>query len=128
MNENAAGEPGAPARAAGTGPQSGTEPGEARAPKTGTEKKLHEIWCRTLDLDEIGCDENFFALGGRSVQAVRLVNEVKDAFGFEVTIRTVFEAPTIASLAESIESRQASGPENGPHKKDRPKLVPRVHL
>jgi hypothetical protein len=71
------------------------------APRTETEKALVQIWSELLSLgqEKIGINANFFALGGHSLLATRLVNLVKKRTGLEVSLRNVFESPTIAGLA-----------------------------
>jgi len=72
------------------------------APPTPTREQLRQIWCQLLELDLVGDDDNFFLLSGKSIDAVRLVNRIRSAFGLEVTIRTVFEAPTVAQLEAAL--------------------------
>ena len=56
-----------------------------------------------LRLDRVGVTENFFDLGGHSLVIMRLVAQVRAAFGIELSIRTVFANPTVRSLAAEIE-------------------------
>jgi acyl carrier protein len=63
---------------------------------------LRAIWCELLGLDEVGDSESFFALGGRSMDAIRLVNRINSTFGLAITVRTVFEAQTLAQLSEAL--------------------------
>jgi len=76
---------------------------ECVAPRNRRERALAGIWARQLEIPEVGVHDNFFALGGHSLLGVRLVWEVREAFGVEITIRDVFEKPTIASLTVVIE-------------------------
>lgn len=73
-------------------------------PRTELERTLVDLWAATLDLPaaRIGIDDNFFALGGHSMLAVRLVNRIRSELRFELPVRGLFEAPTIALLAERI--------------------------
>jgi amino acid adenylation domain-containing protein len=68
------------------------------APRTSTEETLAAIWRQVLGLRQIGVFDNFFALGGHSLLATRVVARVRSAFQVEVSLRTFFEAPTIAQL------------------------------
>lgn len=71
---------------------------------TPTCERLRAIWCELLGLDQIGDDESFFVLGGKSMDAIRLVNRIRSTFGLEITVRTVFEAPTVAQLSEALQA------------------------
>ncbi len=63
-----------------------------------------------LQLDGVGPDENFFALGGTSLLAIQLVGRLREAAGLETDIGAVFEAPTPRALEEYIESGAAPAP------------------
>ncbi|HEX6289408.1 MAG TPA: amino acid adenylation domain-containing protein, partial [Herpetosiphonaceae bacterium] len=72
------------------------------APRTADEQALAEIWGGILSLDRIGIHDNFFALGGHSLLATQVIARVRDTLQVELPLRSLFEAPTIASLGESI--------------------------
>jgi amino acid adenylation domain-containing protein/non-ribosomal peptide synthase protein (TIGR01720 family) len=72
------------------------------APRTPTEQALAEIWAEVLDLDRVGVEDDFFALGGDSVQGVRALSRIRAALGVELSARAVFDAPTVARLAEVL--------------------------
>ncbi|WP_030060865.1 phosphopantetheine-binding protein [Streptomyces novaecaesareae] len=65
---------------------------------------LRAIWCELLGLDRVDDEASFFTLSGSSVDALRLVDRVRTAFGLAITVRTVIEAPTVALLAEALRS------------------------
>jgi acyl carrier protein len=67
-----------------------------------TQQKLIEIWREVLHANAIKLDDNFFELGGHSLLAVQIIARVRNAFGVPVALRCLFEAPTVAGLAEVI--------------------------
>ncbi|MDQ2855565.1 MAG: amino acid adenylation domain-containing protein [Acidobacteriota bacterium] len=72
-------------------------------PRTQAEKLLTKIWSDLLDVKEIGINDNFFESGGHSLLAVRLFAQVEKYFGRRLPLATLFQAPTVAQLAEIIE-------------------------
>ncbi len=76
---------------------------ELLAPRTDTERRLVEIWSSVLSVDEIGVEDDFFALGGHSLMAMRVMSRVQDEFGVKLLLRAVFDHPTVAALAEAID-------------------------
>ncbi|NOR04676.1 long-chain fatty acid--CoA ligase, partial [Mycolicibacterium fortuitum] len=66
---------------------------------------LAGIYAQVLGLDRVGVDDSFFDLGGDSLAATRLVNAVNASLDSDFAVRAVFEAPTVAALAErAVES------------------------
>ncbi len=74
------------------------------APRTDTERRLVEIWSSVLSVDEISIEDDFFALGGHSLTAMRVMSRVQDEFGVKLLLRAVFDHPTVAALAEAIDA------------------------
>ncbi|MEJ2379212.1 MAG: amino acid adenylation domain-containing protein, partial [Pseudolabrys sp.] len=74
------------------------------APRTPTEKALANIWCDVLDLKQVGVNDNFFELGGHSLLAAQVISRVRNVLKTEIiVVRSIFEKPTIASLAKRID-------------------------
>ncbi|BAU12353.1 McnC protein [Leptolyngbya sp. NIES-3755] len=74
--------------------------------KTTTELKLLEIWKELLRINHATVHDNFFELGGHSLLATQMTSRVRDAFGVELPLKNVFEAPTIAQLAPVLDQLQ----------------------
>ena len=72
------------------------------APRDENEARLVEIWKQVLGLETLGVEDNFFELGGHSLKATQVVARVRTALGIELPLRAVFEAPTVAALAERL--------------------------
>ncbi|MFL5541338.1 MAG: amino acid adenylation domain-containing protein [Longimicrobiaceae bacterium] len=79
---------------------------EARGepPRTDTERKLAALWSAVLGVPEVARDEDFFELGGHSLLAMPLMTRVREAFGKEVPLHRLFQAPTVAGLAAAIDA------------------------
>src|SRR6185369_4614501 len=77
------------------------------APRTPTEKVLHDIWANVLQIARIGVDQNFFDLGGHSLIATRILSQIREMFPVDLSIRNLFESPTIAALAACVDQAPA---------------------
>ncbi len=75
-------------------------------PETPMEEELVAIWKEVLHRDRIGVDDNFFMLGGDSLQATRVVSRIRAKIPVELTVQDIFLDPTIRTLALAITARQ----------------------
>jgi acyl carrier protein len=76
-------------------------------PRTPFEEALLRIWAEVLCLDQIGIHDNFFALGGHSLAAMRVISRVIQTFKLDVPILGLFDAPTVAQMAAIITQKHA---------------------
>jgi acyl carrier protein len=77
--------------------------------RTPTEDLLAQIWKQVLGIAQIGVHDNFFQLGGHSLLATQVVSRIREAFQAEIPLRRLFEAPTVAELAENIDTERGAG-------------------
>jgi amino acid adenylation domain-containing protein len=77
------------------------------------EEALAEMWNAVLKVDRIGRRDDFFALGGHSLLATRVITRLEQKFNVDVTVRAIYENPTLRELAEFIACELASGVEMG---------------
>ncbi|HEU0054185.1 MAG TPA: phosphopantetheine-binding protein, partial [Longimicrobium sp.] len=86
-------------------PASEAAPAETRyvAPRTPVEEALAGIWAEVLKVERVGVEESFSELGGHSLAATRVVSRVRAQFGVRLSLRAIFETPTVAGLAPRVE-------------------------
>ncbi|MEM7584610.1 MAG: amino acid adenylation domain-containing protein [Acidobacteriota bacterium] len=87
-------------------PQPAIEPDGREDATTATEELIAGAFSELLGGVPVGREASFFALGGHSLLATRLVSQLRRLFGLELSVRTVFEAPTVAELAAIVERRE----------------------
>jgi acyl carrier protein len=80
----------------------------SRAPETALQHVLCGIFSSVLEVPEVGIDDSFFDLGGQSLQAMRLLNQIKARTGVELLINTLFDAPTVAELAAFVDAKRTT--------------------
>jgi acyl-CoA synthetase (AMP-forming)/AMP-acid ligase II/acyl carrier protein len=86
-------------------PRARTERGDhMAAPRSELERQLASIWADLLGVDQIGVDEDVFALDVDSITMTKMISRLHECFGVSLSLKDIFEAPTIASLAARLES------------------------
>ena len=90
-------------------PEYGNSEVEYRAPRTPMEKAIADIWTEVLNLPRVGLNDNFFELGGHSLLAVRLMNRIRHDLNIELSLRQLFETPTVSGLALAAADNPAAG-------------------
>jgi amino acid adenylation domain-containing protein len=74
-----------------------------RAPRTLTEERIAEIWSSVLGIDQVGSEDNFFNLGGHSLLGARVATQVRESFEIDLSVRALFEQPTLSEFAAHID-------------------------
>ena len=74
------------------------------APETATQIRIAEIWRDMFGIGRIGLDDNFFELGGHSLLATGVLSRIGNLFALSLPLRSIFEAPTVRSLAEHVDT------------------------
>jgi len=72
------------------------------APRDETEQRIARIWQDALGIDGVGINDNFSQLGGHSLLAIRIVADLRKAFQIDLSIKALFDAPTVAELSSYI--------------------------
>lgn len=77
------------------------------APRDAVEEVIAAIWTEVLGVERVGVEDSFFALGGHSLLAARVLSTIRYLFKVDVPLNTVFESPTVASLAREVVAKEA---------------------
>jgi acyl-CoA synthetase (AMP-forming)/AMP-acid ligase II len=83
----------------------GATPKSFVAPRTSLEKALSEHWAKILQIERVGIHDDFFALGGDSLLAIRVLAHVYDVTQVELDVARLFETPTVAEIADHLQMR-----------------------
>jgi aryl carrier-like protein len=89
-------------------PVTSTAEDESDGFRTGTAAVVSAVWCELFGVPRVDPDDDFFALGGHSMLAVRMASRLRTELGLRVPVRTIMENPTVDALsqllAEAVES------------------------
>lgn len=94
------------------------------APKNDIEKSLQTIWCSVLKIENIGIYNDFFELGGNSLSAMNIISLIQDQFSIVLSIRKLFNCPTIDALAREIENMSSTLSDSRSNLKPENNIVP----
>ncbi|MCP3144587.1 amino acid adenylation domain-containing protein [Pyxidicoccus sp. QH1ED-7-1] len=105
--------------------QAGGSSGPVRedAPRGDVEQRVAALWRERLGLEFVARDDNFLELGGNSLMAAQLLTQLRDTFGVQLPLAALFEAPTVAGIAERLEPLLKEAPSARPQVRELP-LVP----
>ncbi|OUL24319.1 non-ribosomal peptide synthetase [Nostoc sp. RF31YmG] len=74
------------------------------APRTSIEQQIADIWTQVLNVKQVGIYDNFFELGGYSLLGIQVISRLRQALQVEILMSNLFELPTVADLAERVET------------------------
>ncbi|WP_163871108.1 non-ribosomal peptide synthetase/type I polyketide synthase, partial [Myxococcus eversor] len=89
-------------------------PAREDAPRGAIEERLAGLWRERLGLEFVGRDDDFLEIGGNSLMAAQLLNQVREAFGVQLPLAALFEAPTVAGIALRLEPLLRQAPVAAP--------------
>ncbi len=98
-------------------PAPGAEVGQGTryvAPRTPLEESLAGIWVEVLQVDRVGVHDNFFALGGHSLMATRVMSRMRQTLRIDLPLRQLFSFPTISGLALAADAARSVGVPSDP--------------
>lgn len=101
------------ARFSKTPPAADEGVGEVVSPRSEMERQLAGIWADILDIDQIGIDQDVFALGVDSLAMTQMILRVEERFGVDFSFKDIFNAPTVAALALRLQSSKKGSTDLG---------------
>jgi amino acid adenylation domain-containing protein len=90
-------------------PTAARPPDDGAAPRSPIEELVAAVWAEILGVDDVGVGDDFFDRGGHSLLATQMMSRLRKAFGVDLPLRAVFEAPTVAALASLVEATLREG-------------------
>ncbi|MEU2101423.1 non-ribosomal peptide synthase/polyketide synthase [Nocardia sp. NPDC019255] len=105
-------------------PAPAAEPARFRAPATPVQRLVAAAFGELLGVERVGLDDDFFALGGNSLTAARVVARLGSALDTRIPVRALFDAPTVAALAVRAETHRGEGGRVPLRPRPRPRRVP----
>ncbi|MFD4469391.1 non-ribosomal peptide synthase/polyketide synthase, partial [Rhodococcus sp. NPDC058505] len=94
------------------------------APRTPVEAFVADAFADVVGIEQVGATDSFFELGGHSLLAVRVVARLNARFGVDLGVRVIFDAPTVAALAEVVERSGLAADRPALAARPRPDLIP----
>ncbi|MDB6023733.1 MAG: Amino acid adenylation domain protein [Pedosphaera sp.] len=87
-------------------PEGRIETEEFVPPSTPAELAMAKLWCEVLGVKQVGLNDNFFLLGGHSLMATQLISRLEKFHQVEVSLRDVFDSPTITAMSRWLEKKE----------------------
>ncbi len=84
------------------------QPSKSHIAETEIEQRLCQIWSDIFGLEHVGLEDDFFLLGGDSLLAIQMAIQISEIYSVNLSLRTLFEAPTVSELAEQIVKSRSS--------------------
>ncbi len=100
---------------------------EYAAPENETEKLITDIWKEVLMLDQVGVNDNFFDLGGTSIDIIKLITKVKEVFSRDVSVVSIYRYTTIRSFSQFF-CREENDLDNHRHHQKHEQAVPLIQV